>query len=237
VLMDNNSSVVLARTALMMMGGLLGGGRTIFRRHRRHYGGDPREYLVVARGDLASDSPTLAIDAVDVRSEGSGPPRGGRRGRALLPLGRTREDLHVARPCLLTDRDDPAHSEVWAEQDQPAAVQAEVCPGIHERSHAADTDELDVGEVDVKIASVAEGLVQLTFQDRLSASVEAAIKRQAGRVSALFDPPSAVVGEDDIIGAHGDSTQPQRHGPTRNNVITDTKAWQNEDPLMPAQPT
>jgi hypothetical protein len=43
-----------------------------------------------------------------------------------LPLGRTRDDLHVAWHGLLTARNDAAHGGIWTEQDEVTAIEFEV---------------------------------------------------------------------------------------------------------------
>jgi hypothetical protein len=100
-------------------------------------------------------------------------------------LRRARDDLDVARPRLLTDRDDPAHGGVWTEQEKATAAEFEVGRDIQEDMYAADLDELELRKVDVEIASVAEAIFQLTVQDRPSVDIETAIQPQSGRVSAL----------------------------------------------------
>src|SRR5262249_2276566 len=112
------------------------------------------------------------------------------------------KDIHIARPRLPTESDDPAHSEVGTKQDKSTAVEFEVGGDIQERAHAANIDELEAGEVDVEILSVAQTIFQLTVQDRASVDIEGAVEPQAGRAGALFDPVNGVLVEDDTVGSH-----------------------------------
>ncbi len=66
----------------------------------------------------------------------------------------------------------------------------------------ADLDEFEVGKVDVEIVSVAEGVFQLPVQDRSSVDIEAAVKPEAERAPACFNPANGVLVEDDTIGGH-----------------------------------